>query len=69
MRSEITVNGERRAWRATDLIALLESEDVDPARRGVAVAINGAVVPRHAWAQTTVQANDRIESVKPFAGG
>ena len=69
MRSEITVNGETRPWQAGDLIRLLESEGIDPTRKGVAVAINGAVVPRHSWPETTLRPNDRIEIVKPFAGG
>ena len=69
MKHEITVNGEARPWQAGDLIRLLEREGVDPARRGVAVAINGAVVPRRHWPETTLRPNDRIEIVRPFAGG
>ncbi|MEM7221398.1 MAG: sulfur carrier protein ThiS [Pseudomonadota bacterium] len=69
MRSQITVNGETRPWQAVDVVRLLQAEGLDPARRGVAVAINGAVVPRHRWAETAVQPNDLIEIVKPFAGG
>ena len=69
MRSEITVNGETRPWQALGLIQLLEGEGVDPARKGVAVAINGAVVPRRDWPETALRPNDRIEIVKPYAGG
>jgi thiamine biosynthesis protein ThiS len=33
------------------------------------VAVNGQVVPRHAWDATRLSAGDEIEIVKPFAGG
>ena len=41
----ITVNGESRALPIGTLLDLLRAEGLDPARRGIAVAVNGAVVP------------------------
>jgi sulfur carrier protein len=37
--------------------------------KGVAVALNGAVVPASGWAAAKLAAGDRIEIVKPFGGG
>ncbi len=37
--------------------------------RGVAVAVNGQVVPRHAWDATRLAPGDEVEIVKLFAGG
>lgn len=37
--------------------------------RGVAVAVNGAVVPRSTWDATTLAAGDEIEIVTAAAGG
>ncbi len=37
--------------------------------RGLAVAVNGAVVPRHAWDVTRLAPGDEVEIVKLFAGG
>jgi sulfur carrier protein len=40
-----------------------------PSPDGVAVARNGDVVPRSAWADTSVEAGDRLEIVTAAAGG
>ncbi len=37
--------------------------------RGLAVAVNGQVVPRHAWDGTRLAPGDEVEIVKLFAGG
>ncbi len=65
----IRVNGELRQFAAGTLRALLEAEAVDPGARGLAVAVNGAVVPRHAWDATRLAPGDEVEIVKLFAGG
>ena len=48
---------------------LLRQEDIDPAARGVAVAINGIIAPKRAWETTALAAGDEIEIVRPFKGG
>ena len=63
------LNGESRRLEAATIIELLRLESLDPTRRGLAVARNGAVVPRQAWPETALQPGDRIEIVKPFSGG
>lgn len=40
-----------------------------PSPRGVAVAVNGEVVPKSRWASTRLTAGDRIEIVTAAAGG
>ena len=67
--AQILVNGESRDLGATTVEALLRAEHIDPAARGLAVALNGAVVPREVWAKTALGEGDRIEIVKPFSGG
>jgi sulfur carrier protein len=53
-----------------DLVArLLPGLVVDGAPRGVAVALDDAVVPRGAWATTTIKAGDRVEVVAAVQGG
>ena len=42
---------------------------VDPKTRGLAVALNGVVVPRRAWPETALSPGDEVEIVKLFAGG
>lgn len=68
MAATVVVNGAF-APLVANVIELLEGVGVDPQARGVAVAVNGTVVPRRDWAQQTLADGDRIEIVKPFAGG
>ncbi|MFD6138775.1 sulfur carrier protein ThiS [Promicromonospora sp. NPDC060271] len=53
-----------------DLVArLLPGLVVDGAPRGVAVALDDAVVPRSAWSTTYVRPGDRVEVVTAVQGG
>jgi len=68
------VNGEpywlEESLPVADLVArLLPSLVVDGAPQGVAVALDEAVVPRGAWATTTVRPGDRVEVVTAVQGG
>ncbi len=65
----LRVNGEPRPLGAGTLTGLLEAEAVNTKARGLAVAVNGQVVPRHAWDATRLAPGDEIEIVKLFAGG
>ncbi len=66
----ITVNGEERPMPGDGAIpALLAAFDVDPGERGVAVAINGEVVPRQEWNTRSLNAGDRVELVRAVQGG
>ncbi len=69
MSAAIRVNGDPRPLTAATLAELLRQEAIDPATRGIAVALNGRVAPRHAWVETTLKAGDEVEIVKPFKGG
>jgi sulfur carrier protein len=65
----ITINGEREPLLAATLAALLAEKAVDTEQKGIAVALNGAVVPRAAWPQTPLKAGDRVEIVRARQGG
>ncbi len=69
MTASIIVNGETAPLKAANVVELLQDAGVDPQARGVAVAVNGTVVPRRDWAQRRLTAGDLVEIVKPFAGG
>ncbi|MGH9292666.1 MAG: sulfur carrier protein ThiS [Acidimicrobiales bacterium] len=47
-----------------DVLSTLSS-----ARAGVAVAVNGEVVPRALWARTTIAAGDHVEVLTAAQGG
>ncbi len=65
----IKVNGALEDVRASTVRALLEEKGVDADGRGVAVAVNGAIVPRSAWADTALRAQDAVEIVRAKQGG
>ena len=66
----IVVNGEQRPVPADGAIpALLADLDIDPGESGVAVAINGEVVPRQEWNARSLTAGDRVELVRAVQGG
>jgi sulfur carrier protein len=67
--THIRINGEDEPLVATSLAALLEDKAVDVAQRGIAVALNGAVVPRAAWPQTQLKPGDSVEIVRARQGG
>jgi sulfur carrier protein len=47
----------------------LHRRGLDPAVRSLAVAVNGAVLPRRQWESERLAAGDDIEIVRPFGGG
>ncbi len=65
----LRVNGEPRPLGDGTLTGLLAAAAVNTKARGLAVAVNGQVVPRHAWDATRLAPGDEIEIVKLFAGG
>jgi sulfur carrier protein len=65
----IQVNGRSEPLAAATLEALIAEKEVDTGARGIAVALNGAVVPRTAWADTPLQPGDNVEIVRARQGG
>jgi sulfur carrier protein len=65
----IRINGENEPLAAATLAALLAEKAVDTSQRGIAVAVNGAVVPRAAWPSTPLRAGDSVEIVRARQGG
>ena len=65
----IRVNGESEPLAVATLAALLADKALDTAQRGIAVALNGAVIPRSAWAATSLKPGDNVEIVRARQGG
>jgi sulfur carrier protein len=65
----IRVNGENEPLGAATLDALVAKKAVDTGQRGIAVALNGAVVPRAAWRETPLRPGDSVEIVRARQGG
>jgi sulfur carrier protein len=66
----VTLNGERQQL-PTDatLEAAVEAAGVPADGRGVAVALDGEVVPRGEWATTVVHEGQEVEVLRAVQGG
>lgn len=66
----VTLNGERielaDGGRVNDAVAKVGA---DSRRRGVAVAVDGEVVPRGRWASTELRDGQAVEVVEAIQGG
>jgi sulfur carrier protein len=67
--AQIRINGQDEVLTVPTLAALLAEKAVDTGQRGIAVALNGSVVPRAAWGDTALKAGDSIEIVRARQGG
>jgi len=66
---DLRVNGVLESVRGATLAAVLEAKGIDIARKGIAIAINGAVVPRARWAEQALASGDSIEIIQAKQGG
>lgn len=66
----IVLNGERREHREGEAVAaLVESLGLGERPRGVAVAVDGEVVPRAAWESHAIPDGARVEVLTAMQGG
>ena len=68
----LNVNGEDRDSASATLADLWRAETAElelSTPKGFAIALNGAVVPRGAWAATALNDGDRIEIIRAMQGG
>ncbi|MBI4172770.1 MAG: sulfur carrier protein ThiS [Actinobacteria bacterium] len=66
----VVLNGEPRdAPEGATVADLVAAAGIEPDRSGIAVAVNGEVAPRSAWATTPVVDGSRIEILQAVAGG
>ena len=64
---QLTVNGAPLSTHSQTVEELVI--EIDAPRKGVAVAINGEIVPRSEWSVYEVHENDIIDVVTAAAGG
>jgi sulfur carrier protein len=66
----VIVNGEEvRVDGGASVARLLAELGHQTARGGIAVAVNGTVVPRSAWEATVLTERDRLEILGATQGG
>jgi len=69
MTRSLIVNGSKEILAATTISELLLARELAPDMRGVAIALNGRVVPRAAWTTTPLREGDEVEIVRAMQGG
>ena len=65
----IRINGVEEQLAAATVSDVLETRELAGDARGVAVALNGRVVTRSAWASTALTEGDDVEIVRAMQGG
>lgn len=65
---KITINGDTRDTTENITLAAV-MKDYGIPERGVAVAVDGTVVPKAAWSQTTLTPGAAIEVLTAVQGG
>jgi sulfur carrier protein len=68
MSETIRINGSDEPFAGGSVAALIDARGM-AGRRGLAVAVNGAVVPARRWPETILAPGDEVEIVRPFGGG
>ena len=67
--TRVTINGEARELDGPPTVEAAVHATGAPDGRGVAVALDGEVVPRGEWATTEVREGQQIEVVAAVQGG
>ena len=65
----VTLNGERRELREPATVEVAVLATGAPDGRGVAVAVDGEVVPRGEWSTTEVREGQQVEVLRAVQGG
>ena len=65
----IFVNGEPRDGAGATISELLSELGVEERARGVAVALDGEVIPRAEWGERRVNEGQRVEALSAMQGG
>jgi sulfur carrier protein len=65
----IYLNGEPRERAGATIVELLADLGVEDRARGVAVAVDGEVVPRAEWPERRINDGERVEALSAMQGG
>lgn len=66
----ITLNGQPHTLSQEMTIAeFLKSLNISPDEKGIAVAINEAVIHKQAWTRVRIKPNDTVEVIRATQGG
>ncbi len=70
MAVKVTINGEERVFeRELSLRELLKELDIEFREVGLAISVNGEIIPKSAYDVTCIKEGDSIEIVQLVGGG
>ena len=65
----ISVNNQTLEVEAQSMLSHVVFNQLGESTKGIAVAINGQVIPKNSWEQTAVREQDEIVIIKATQGG
>jgi len=66
---QLLLNGEPVDTSGATIAEILMERGLDPGRSGIAVAVNGEVIPRTAWIIHPLDDGDEMEVITAMQGG
>ena len=66
---KVKMNGEEITTEAVTINELISRQNMEGGDKGVAIAINGTVVPKERWHEHHLNEEDVIEIVRATQGG
>lgn len=67
---KLRVNGDVKEYPSVEtLVSLMDELGIDRDKGGVAVALNGSVVPKTEWSETNLSDGDDVEIIHAVQGG
>ena len=66
---QLILNGTAITTTAVNLHSILQEQGLEPERSGIAVAVNGEVVPRSQWPVYELHDGDVVEIITAMQGG
>ena len=66
---KVTINGTDRQVAAGTRVADVVTELAGARRTGIAISLNGEVVPKSRWPEVVVGEGDRLEVLSAIGGG
>ncbi len=65
----VSLNNQTLEIEAQMMLSNLVFQQVGENQKGIAVAINGQVIPKSAWSETQISENDELLIIKATQGG
>jgi sulfur carrier protein len=66
---KVTINGDERELSAGTNVEQVVTELAGARRTGIAISLNGEVVPKSRWSHVAVSDGDRLEVLSAIGGG